>query len=134
MNGSEAHWENAMHRYARRSLLSTVLTSIAITINHYYVLGPVAVALGAGIAGGALLLLLWFRRTKSTLAFSGYMLINAWIVVGFGLLKGFWGIALPLYAGTLLASLSSAFPNPALGAYAYEASGLLMFIGSLFVA
>lgn len=123
-----------MHSYARRSLLSVLLTSIAITVNHYYVLGPGAFALGAAVAGGALVVLIWFRSTRSAVAFGGYLLINAWIVFGFGLLKGFWGIALPLYAGTLLASLSSSFPNPTLGAYPYEASGLLMFIGSLFAA
>jgi ABC-type branched-subunit amino acid transport system substrate-binding protein len=123
-----------MHQAARASLLSVLLTALMITINHVYALGPRALGLGAVLCVVPGALLWWFRDTQRPVALMGYLLMNAWIVVGFGLLKGLWGITLPLFLGTLLASLSTTFPRPTLGAYGFEASGILMFIGSLFVA
>lgn len=123
-----------MHEAARRSLMSVMLTAVIITVNHLDVLGPKAFGLGAVLLVGPLALLWWFRNTKSPVAFAGYLLMNLWIVVGFGLVKGLWGITLPLYVGTGLASLSSAYPRPTFGPYGLEATGILMFIGSLFVA
>ncbi len=123
-----------MHTTARRSLLSVAITAVFITINHLYSLGPKALALGAVLVVVPTALLLWFRNTKSAVAFAGYLLMNLWIVAGFGLAKGFWGGLLRLFAGTGLASLSTSFPKPIIGSYGFEASGLLMFVGSLFVA
>ena len=123
-----------MHRYARLSLLSVLLTAVMITVNHLYSLGPKALGLGAVLLLVPAVLLRWFRDTKSPVAFVGYLVMNLWIVVGFGLLKGFWGITLPLFLGTLLAALSTTFPKPTLGVYGFEASGILMFYGSLFIA
>ena len=110
-----------MHEAARRSLLSVMLTAVMITANHIYTLGSGAFGLGAVLLFGPLALLWWFRNTKSQVAFAGYLLMNLWVVVGFGLMKGLWGIALPLYLGTGLASLSTAYPNPTLGPYGFEA-------------
>ncbi len=123
-----------MHEAARRSLMSVMLTAVIITINHLYVLGPKAFGLGAVLLAGPAALLWWFRNTKSPVAFAGYLLMNLWIVVGFGLIKGLSGITLPLYIGAGLARFSTAYPRPTFGPYGFEASGILMFIGSLFVA
>src|SRR5438093_1182091 len=117
-----------MHTAARQSLLSVVLTALAITINHSYVLGPRALVLGAVLVLVPAALLLWYRSTRTSIAFAGYLAMNLWIVVGFGIVKGLWGMVLPLYLGTLLASHSAAYPSPTLGPYAYEASGILMFV------
>ena len=67
------------------------------------------------------------------MAFVGYGLMNLWIVVGFGLIKGLWNSTLPVFLGTLLASVSTSFPRPTLGPVPFELSGILTFIGSLFV-
>ena len=123
-----------MQEAARRSLISVTLTAVMITANHLYVLGPKAFGLGAVLLVGPAALLWWFRNTRSSVAFAGYLFMNLWIVVGFGLIKGLWGITLPLYLGTGLAAVSAAYPKPMLGPYGFEASGILMFIGSLFVA
>src|SRR6266487_1067015 len=123
-----------MHEAARRSLISVSLTAVMITANHLYVLGPKAFGLGAVLLVVPAALLWWFRNTQSPVAFAGYLLMNLWIVVGFGVIKGLWGITLPLYLGTGLAAVSAAYPKPILGPYGFEASGILMFIGSLFVA
>jgi ABC-type branched-subunit amino acid transport system substrate-binding protein len=123
-----------MHAAARRSLLSVIAAATVITINHLYVLGPRALVLGAVLLVGPTALLWWYRRTKSVVPFSGYLLMNAWIVVGFGFLKGLWGITLPLFVGTLLASRSTSYPMPTLGSYGFVASGILMFVAGVFVA
>ncbi len=122
-----------MHTAARRSLLSVIGTAILITLNHLYPLGTSALALGAVLVVVPTTLLWWFRRTRSRVAFAGYLLMNLWIVVGFGLIKGLWKSTLPVFLGTLLASLSTSFPRPTLGPVPFELSGMLTFIGSLFV-
>ncbi len=118
---------------SRLSLVSVVLTALCITVNHVFTIGTGALALGDTLLVLALALMGWFKATGSRVAFIGYMLVSLWIVVGFRVIKGFWDITLPLFMGTLLASLSSSFPKPQLGPYVFEASGILMFVGSLFV-
>jgi ABC-type branched-subunit amino acid transport system substrate-binding protein len=123
-----------MHHAARRSLTSVALTAAAIAANHRYVLGPRALLLGALLIGVPAALLLWFRRSRSKVALGGYLLMTLWIVVGFGLYKGLWNGVLRLFLGSWLASLSSSYPKPTIGTFGYEGSGILMFVGSLFVA
>jgi ABC-type branched-subunit amino acid transport system substrate-binding protein len=118
---------------SRLSVISVALTAIAITINHWYVLGAGALALGAVLLVVPTALWAWFRRTYSKTALVGYLLMNLWIVVGFGLMKGLWQTALPLFLGTWLASLSTSFPSPAIGTVGFELSGLLTFVGSVFL-
>jgi branched-chain amino acid transport system substrate-binding protein len=123
-----------IHNAARRSLASIGLAAVAITINHLYSLGPRAVGLAAVLVVVPTALLLWYRRTGSTLARTGYGAVVAWIVVGFGLYKGLWLGMLRLFVGTALASLSTSFPRPVIGPYPFEASGILMFVSAVVVA
>src|SRR6266566_9078330 len=122
-----------MHTYARRSLLSVTVTAVLITVNHLYPLGPKALGLGAVLVVVPTALLWWFRTTRSRVPFAGYLLMSLWIVVGFGLIKGLWKSTLPVFVGTLLTSVSTSFPRPTLGPVPFELSGILTFIGSLFV-
>lgn len=122
------------HRAARASLASVAAAAALITINHLPVLGLRAVILGGGLFGGATALLLRYRARRRRLALAGYLLVNLWIVLGFGFWKGLWKGALRLYLGTLLAWLSPSFPRPALHGYLAETSAVGMFVASLFVA
>ncbi|HET8671335.1 MAG TPA: ABC transporter substrate-binding protein [Candidatus Saccharimonadales bacterium] len=123
-----------MHQYARLSLLSIVLTAIAITINHFFTLGPKALGLGTVLIGLSALTLWWFKKTNKSVAFAAYMLVNVWVILGFGLMKALKDIVLPLFVGPLLASASDDFAKPVIGNALFTLSGLMMFIGSLFVA
>ena len=123
-----------VHDAARRSIASVALTAAAITANHVYILGPNAFLLGAFLIGSATGSLLWFRQNRSRVALAGYVVVNLWIVVGFGLYKGLWKGMLRLFLGTGLASISTSYPKPAIGTYGYEASGILMLVGSILVA
>src|SRR5213594_1335368 len=123
-----------LHRAARRSLLSIGVTALLITINHLYVLGPKAVGLGAVLIVLPTVFLRWFKRTRSPVAFGGYIVMNLWVVIGFGLFKGLWKHTLPVFAGTLLSALSTSYPRPTLAPVWVELSGIAMFIGGMFVA
>jgi ABC-type branched-subunit amino acid transport system substrate-binding protein len=109
------------------------VTAILIVVNHLYPLGTKTLALGAVLVVMPTALLWWFRNTRSRVAFAGYLLMNLWIVVGFGLIKGLWESVLPVFLGTLLSAVSASFPRPTLGPVPLELSGILTFIGSLFV-
>lgn len=122
-----------MQEYLGPSLASVMLTAVAITINHTYTLGSGALWLGAVLVLVPAGLLTWFRRTGSRSALIGYLLMNLWIVAGFGLVKGLWRTTLKVFVGTLLASTSTAFPRPAIGPFGFEMSGIVTFLGSLFV-
>jgi ABC-type branched-subunit amino acid transport system substrate-binding protein len=124
---------NDVQPSGRASLMSVMLTSVAITVNHVYTLGAGAFLLGTTLLVVPAMLWVWFRTTQSKLALAGYLLVNAWIIVGFGALKGLWDSALPIFAGTFLASASTAYPKPVFGSFGYEISGVVMFLGTLFV-
>lgn len=123
-----------VHENARASLASVAVAAALITINHVPALGLRALGLGAGLLGAATVFLLPYRARRRWPALVGYLLVNLWIVVGFGLYKGLWKGALRLYLGTFLAWLSPSFPRPAVHGYLVETSGVAMFIASLFVA
>jgi ABC-type branched-subunit amino acid transport system substrate-binding protein len=125
--------ENTARSDGRASLVSVVLTAVAIAVNHTGSLGAGALLLGAVLIVVPAILLTWFRRTGSTAALTGYLLVNAWIVIGFGFMKGLWGTTFRLFLGTFLASVSTAFPKPVIGSFGFELSGMLTFIGSGFV-
>src|SRR5206468_5857686 len=56
--------DEILHRAARRSLLSVLVTAGFVTVNHLYPLGAKALLLGALLAGGATALLWWFRNSR----------------------------------------------------------------------
>jgi ABC-type branched-subunit amino acid transport system substrate-binding protein len=120
-------------RPERASLISVLLTVLAITVNHVFTLGIGALLLGAVLLAFPAALWTWFGRTGRLTALVGYLLMNAWIALGFGLFKGLWDIALPVFMGTLLSSMSTTYPRPVFGPFWFEISGIVMFIGSVFV-
>jgi hypothetical protein len=122
-----------VHRYALLSLISVLVTAALITVNHLYSLGPSALGLGAVLVVLPVAFLWWFKATGSRVPLAGYLLVSLWIVVGFGLQNGLWEISLNLFLGSYLASVSTSFPKPTIGDFWFEASGILTFVGSLFV-
>jgi len=121
---------NTMHA----SLASVAVAALAITVNHVYTLGVVAAAgLGATILVVSAAAWWKLRRTNSRAALYAYLLMNAWVVIGFGLVKGLWRTTLPVFLGTALASASTTYPRPVFESFGFEISGVIMFLASLFV-
>jgi ABC-type branched-subunit amino acid transport system substrate-binding protein len=115
------------------SLISVTLTAVVITANHVYALRAGAFFLGTVLLAVPAVLFIGLRRTGGAAALAGYVAMNVWIVVGFGLIRGFWSVTLPVFAGTFLSSVSSVYPKPAFGPFWFEISGVAVFIGSSFV-
>src|SRR4029453_15794855 len=105
---------DSLQQYAQASLVSVVLTAIAITVNHVYTLGVGAFLLGATLVVVPAVLLMWLRRTGSKAAFIGYLLMNLWLVVGFGLVEGLWDSTPAGFFGTLFSVLSALLSKPPL--------------------
>src|SRR5262245_26059917 len=124
---------NRTKQSGRASMVSVFLTAMLITANHGYALGAGALILGAFLLIVPWLLYVWHERTGGTLALAGYLAMSAWIVVGFGAIKGLWGITLPIFVGTLLSWESPAYAKPVFGAFWFEITGVAMFIASVFV-
>ena len=125
--------DTGVQQEARASLASVALTAVAITVNHTYTLGTGAFLLGAVLLVVPAVFWARFRTTGSRMALAGYLLMNLWIVVGFGLMKGLWRTTLRVFLGTLLSSVSTSFPKPVIGSFGFEISGIVIFICSLFV-
>jgi ABC-type branched-subunit amino acid transport system substrate-binding protein len=122
-----------IHYAARASLATVAIEAVAIAVNHAFTLGPKAALLGLALLVVPAGLLLRFRNSRRPAALTAYLLVLGWIVAAFGLYKGLWRSVLPVYVGTLLSSMSTAFPRPLLGPPAFAASGVAVFIGALFV-
>src|SRR5437667_12895543 len=101
-----------MHTYARRSLLSVIVTAVLITVNPLYPLETRALGLGAVLVVVPTALLWGFRNTRSRVAFAGYMLMNLWIVGGLGLIMGLWKRTVPVLLGLLPLALATSAPSP----------------------
>ncbi len=125
--------QNEIQRAGWRSVVAVALTAVVITFNHVFTLGSGALLLGGALLAVPPALWIWFRRTGNRWALMAYGAMTAWIVVGFGVIKGLWDITLPIFAGTFLSSVSTAYPKPVFGPLWFEISGVAMFLGSLFV-
>jgi branched-chain amino acid transport system substrate-binding protein len=124
---------NPVHKFARLSLLSIIITTVFIIIHHLYKLGPSAFILGFVLAGSGVMLLRWFKNTKGITPLILYGLLNVWIIVGFGLSDGLWDSTIKVFFSNFLFPDSRLFIRSPLRSYLFEVSGVLTFVGSMYV-
>jgi hypothetical protein len=121
---------------ASRSLGSISVTAFIAAINHAYDFGAPAFIVGAIAISLLVILSGRARRTGGRVALVFYGLLNLWIIVGFGLVGGFWNHAVKLAVvaarGEIPTGLEVLFMSPELGSTGYEVSGVLMFVACLF--
>jgi ABC-type branched-subunit amino acid transport system substrate-binding protein len=125
---------NPVRQYGRLSLLSVTLTAVLTTVHHYYKLGNGAFVLGMIIIGLPIAFLNWFRKTKATIPFLLYVLVNVWIIIGFGILDGFWDSTIKVYFSNFLFHNSRLFIRSPLGSFPFEVTGVFAFVLSLFAS
>lgn len=121
------------------SLAGISTTVILASITHAYEFG-----FRAFIAGFIVIALLCgmnvlFRRTRSKFFLVFYGLLNAWVIIGFGLINGFWNHAVKvflnlLHNGYLPPFLAKLFMTPQIGSFFLESVGILTFVMSIFAA
>jgi ABC-type branched-subunit amino acid transport system substrate-binding protein len=122
----------AAHRYARMSLLSVTSTAVLTTVHHFYKLGNGAFILGVVIIILPAVFLNWFRKARTAWPLILYGLMNAWIIIGFGIIDGFWDSTVKVYFSNFLFRNSRLFIRSPLGSFPFELTGIFAFIVSLF--
>lgn len=125
--------------YTKLSLLSTVITVLLATITHAYIFGYRAFVAGFAFIFLLTLLNIYYQRKKNTLSLLFISILNVIVVVGFGLINGFWNHTLKvaltyLHGGHLPPVFTGLFQNPAMGTFFEEGIGILTFITSIFSA
>ena len=124
---------------AMLSLASVSATVVLASITHaadyghrVFIAGLIVIALFWGMN-------LLYIRTGRKVFFLFYGLLNAWVIVGFGLVNGFWnhGMKMFLYYlhnESLPPFLAKLFMTPQIGSFCIEGVGVLTFVVSMFAA
>ncbi len=124
---------------ATLSLASISATVVLASITHaheygdrVYIFGLIVISLLFGMN-------LLYLRTRNKVFLVFYGLINAWVVIGFGLVNGFWNHAFKvflyyLHNGSLPPFLAKLFMAPQIGSPFIEGAGILTFVMSLCAA
>ncbi|MBI3378548.1 MAG: hypothetical protein HY035_09160 [Nitrospirae bacterium] len=124
---------------AKLFLLSIALTVILASITHAYEFGHRAFIAGFILISLLCVLNIMCRRTSNKIFLVFYGLLNAWVIIGFGLFNGFWNHVFKvflnyLHNGYLPPFLAKLFMTPQLGSFFFEGVGMLTFVVSMFAA
>jgi len=125
--------------YANISLISTGLTILFATVTHAYKFGHPAIVVGTVILFLFYFLNYAFQRWGNKFVLLVYSLLNLWIIIGFGLVNGFWNHTVKvslfyLHNGLLPPFLAQMFSDPRIGNSTLETAGILTFAASMFAA
>jgi ABC-type branched-subunit amino acid transport system substrate-binding protein len=118
------------HLFARLSFAALALTLVFTSLRHVYRFGWVALAFNL-VTVLLLLMLLWYRSTRHSLAVWIYALVGTWVVTGFGLVDGLWAGTLSLY-GRYFFPNAGIFPRSAPRPFGFEAAAILASVTSVF--
>jgi len=131
--------ENKTNFFSKLSLISIALTVILTSITHAYELGSRAL-----IAGGILIIIMgvlniFYQCNTNKMLFVLYALLNAWVIVGFGVINGFWNHVFKIFLtylhnGHLPPLLAGLFSDSKIGSIFFESVGILTFVASMFAA
>lgn len=130
---------NPTKSFVNLSLLSTVLTVILASVSHAYFFGHQAFVAGMGLVLIISALIYIYKRNSNKLILFFYFLLNALVIIGFGIINGFWNHAIKvaltyLHGGYLPPVFIGLFHDPDMGTFFQESIGVLTFITSMFAA
>ena len=126
--------KSATEQAMTASLTSTLLTGILTSVHHAYEIGYGAIVLALFVVVLPALSVQRYRQTGSRIALWVYGLLTAWLVVGFGLVDGFWNHTVKLLGLQLHALLSfhgggaHGVQKAVMGNLVHEGTGILTFI------
>jgi len=123
-------------RVARWTMRMTIL--LASFVHAHYV-GFHAYGVGVVVSGVLELVSTTARRRRTLAALLAYVLLCSWILLGFGVVSGFWNHAMKLlvaalHGGAVPAALAGLFKVPGVGSVALEVGGCLTFVSAWFAA
>lgn len=124
---------------ATLSLYSIALTVALASITHSFQFGFRAFVAGGIIATILIILNRLYQRNKNTMLFIFYALLNAWVIIGFGIINGFWNHTFKvflnyLHNGYLPPFLAGLFSDPKVGSFLLESTGIATFVTSMVAA
>ncbi len=124
---------------AALSLSAISATVILASITHANEFGYRTVIGGLIIIASLCVLNILYLRTGNKVLLAFYALLNAWVIIGFGLVNGFWnhGMKIFLYYlhnGSLPPFLAKLFMAPQIGSPFFEGAGILTFVVSIAAA
>jgi len=130
----------SVKKVAILSLTSTVTTGVLTSIHHVYEIGFGAIMIALVVVVLPILSMRRLWQTGSKVALWAYQLLITWIVIGFGLVDGFWqhtikplGFQLhalmSLHGGTTPAVKKAIIGNPI-----HEGTGVLTFVAAMLAA
>jgi hypothetical protein len=122
--------------FAWLSLFSIVITVTLATVTHSADFGFPSIIAGSAIALLLTVLNIQYQRTLSRALLVVYLLFNAWIIIGFGVINGFWNHAFKvfliyLHGGYLPPLLAGLFKDTGLGSFFMESLATLTFVASI---
>src|SRR5271157_1041789 len=125
--------------FANLSLLCIIITVLSASFTHAYELGPGVVTGFSVIAVLLILLNITGRIFKSKTIYFVYGFLNVLIILGLGILNGFWNHSFKLlltylHNGYLPPAFAILFMNPKTGDFFYEGAGVLTFIAGISAA
>ncbi len=130
--------KEAANKYATFSLSSTISTGIFTSVHHHYEIGNATIYLVLLFIVLPTILIGWFLKNGSEIALWIYWLINAWLLLGVGLVDGLMSHAVKLIGiqihelVALHGGSTSINENSLEGIMIYEITGTLTFITALF--
>ena len=124
---------------AKLSLLSVAITVALASIAHAHMFGYRALIAGFTVIAILAVLNLFYQRTKKIVLLVLYELLNAWVVIAFGIINGLWNhgfkvVLWYLHGGLLPPPIAGLFPDALVDNFSVEAVGVATFVGSIFAA
>ncbi len=124
---------------AALSMAAVSATVVLASITHASEFGHRAFIAGLMVIALLGLMNSLYLRTGTSVFLVLYGLINAWVIIGFGLFSGFWNHAFKvflyyLHNGSLPPLLAKLFAAPGIGSPFFEGAGVLTFALSLCAA
>lgn len=121
------------------SLAGNSATIILASITHAYAFGYRTFIAGFIVIALLCGMNILYQRTEKKVFLLFYGLLSVWVIIGFGLVNGFWNHAFKvflsyLHNGSLPPFLAKLFMTPQIGSFFFEGAGILTFVMSVFAA
>ena len=129
--------QNSTRTYALSSLISIEALSLLTSVHHLDELGISFLIPAIVTVSLPVIFTWWFLKTRSSAARWTYAIFAALLILGFGVVDGFWNHNIKMIVfflrGASLANMAG-LPFPPVGSAFHEITGVLAFVATMFAA